>query len=146
MSDIDLLNTAFIETSFFEDDLATIINNNTYYWKFTNFYVVHNLNDVSSLIVMKDLDVGSWILWVYKDLETQVSLNVITIKTADGLINHKNFIFDFYNENEQVLEVYKTYKKKLVSSKSYSTMKKFLEKLNTVYGLDLDKQVIYEDD
>jgi hypothetical protein len=146
MSDIDLLNTAFIETSFFEDDTNTIINNNTSYWKFTDFYVVHNLNETSSFELMKDLDVGSWILWVYEDSETKVHLNAITIKTLDGLVNHQNFIFDFCRTNEQVLEVYKTVQGKLVSIKSYITMKEFLEKLNTVYGLDLDKQVIYEDD
>jgi hypothetical protein len=146
MSNIDLLNTAFIETSFFEDDPSTIINNNTSYWKFTDFYVVHNLNETSSFELMKNLDVGSWILWVYKDLDTEVSLNAITIKTADCLINHTNFIFDFYNKNEQVIEVYKTYDRKIYSEKSYITIKEFLEKLNTVYGLDLDKQVIYEDD
>jgi len=146
MSDIDLLNTAFIETSFFEDDPSTIINNNTSYWKFTDFYVVHNLNETSSFELMKNLDVGSWILWVYEDSETKVHLNAITIKTSDGLVNHKNFIFDFCRTNEQVLEVYKTVQGKLVSIKSYITMKEFLEKLNTVYSLDLDKQVIYEDD
>jgi hypothetical protein len=146
MSDIDLLNTAFIETSFFEDDPSTIINNNTSYWKFTDFYVVHNLNETSSFELMKNLDVGSWILWVYEDSETKVHLNAITIKTSDGFVNHKNFIFDFCRTNEQVLEVYKTSQGKLVSIKSYITMKEFLEKLNTVYSLDLDKQVIYEDD
>jgi len=146
MSDIDLLNTAFIKTSFFEDDPSTIINNNTSYWKFTNSYVVHNLSESLSFELMKDLDIGSWILWVYKEPETQVSLNAITIKTSDGLVNHTNFIFDLYNKNEEVIEVYKSYERKLISNKSYSTMKEFLEKLNTVYRLDLDKQVIYEDD
>lgn len=146
MNDIDLLNTAFIETSFFEDDSNTIINNNTSYWKFTDFYVVHNLDEIASLAIMKDLDVGSWILWVYKDIETRVHLNAITIKTSDGLINHTNFIFDFLNNNEQVLEVYKTSYGKLVSTKSYTKMKEFLERLNNIYGLDLDKQVIYEND
>jgi hypothetical protein len=146
MSDTDLLNTAFIETSFFEDDPSTIINNTTSYWKFTNSYIVHNLSEALSFELIKDLDIGSWILWVYKDPETQVSLNAITIKTSDCLVNHTNFIFDFYNKNEEVIEVYKTYERKLISNKSYSTMKEFLEKLNNIYGLDLDKQVIYEND
>ena len=146
MSDIDLLNTAFMKNSFFEENPSTIINNNTSYWKFTDFYVVHNLNETSSFELMKDLDVGSWILWVYKDPEIQISLNAITIKTTDCLVNHTNFIFDFHNKNEQVNEVYKTNERKLFISKSYTTMKEFLEKLNTIYGLILDKQVIYEDD
>jgi hypothetical protein len=35
---------------------------------------------------------------------------------------------------------------KLYTRKKYKTLKEFLEKLNKIYGLDLDKQVIYEDD
>ena len=102
---------------------------------------------------MRNLEIGAWILWVYKNDIINQKLNVITIKTNEGLVHHKDFIFQMYSQKTEVYEVSITntflnekMDGKLYVRKKYETMKEFLEKLNKVYGLDLDKQVIYEDD
>ena len=66
---------------------------------------------------------------------------------------YKDFLFQLDSQNPDVYEVSITntflnekINGKLHIRKKYKTMKEFLEKLNKVYGLDLDKQVIYEDD
>jgi DNA-directed RNA polymerase subunit H (RpoH/RPB5) len=147
----DILNTAFYEDS--EDENTTHIDSVTSYAKHSNFYCVHNLNEESAEKLMNNLNIGSWILWIYKDDLINKKLNAITIKTNEGLVHHKNFIFEMYFQKPEVYEVSITHTiinqkidGKLYIRKEYKTMKEFLEKLNRVYGLDLDKQVIYEDD
>ena len=147
----DLLNTAFYEDS--EDENTTHIDSVTSYVKHNNSYCVHNLNEQSAEKLMDNLEIGSWILWVYKHDLINKKLNAITIKTNEGLVHHKDFIFQMYSQKTEVYEVSITntflnekMDGKLYVRKKYETMKEFLEKLNKVYGLDLDKQVIYEDD
>ena len=148
---MDILNTAFYEDT--DDENITHIDSITSYAKHTNSFCVHNLNEQSCEKLMSSLDVGSWILWIYKDDMINQKLNAITIRTNEGLVHHKDFIFQFNFEKPEVYEISKTNtylneKKdgKLYIRKKYETMKEFLKKLNKVYGLDLDKQVIYEDD
>jgi len=155
MSDLDLLNTAFYEDTN-ESDFIVHINDVTSYSKFSNFYVEHNLTDESAEKVMKDLEIGSWILCIKKyDI---INLNFITIKTSDGLVHHRNFKFNFIAgpgevgpgevvaEKAEIVEVSSIYNGKVYIKNTYKTMKEYLEKLSSIYGLDLDKQVIYEDD
>jgi ribosome-associated toxin RatA of RatAB toxin-antitoxin module len=142
MSDLDLLNTAFYEDTN-ESDFIVHINDVTSYSKFSNFYVEHNLTDESAEKVMKDLEIGSWILCIKK--YDNINLNSITIKTSDGLVHHRNFKFNFQEEKE-IVEVSSMYDGRVYVKKTYKTMKEYLEKLSKIYGLNLDKQVIYEDD
>ena len=135
----DILNTAFYLES---DDIIS-------YAKHTDFYCIHNLNKQSTEKLMNNLDIGSWILWIYKDNLINKKLNAITIKTNEGLVHHKNFIFQINFQTPEVLEISITQsiiKKELYIRKEYHTMTEFLYKLKKVYGLNLDKQVIYEDD
>ena len=150
MSDLDLLNTAFYEDTN-ESDFIVHINDVTSYSKFSNFYVEHNLTDESAEKVMKDLEIGSWILCIKK--YDKINLNSITIKTSDGLVHHRNFKFNFprnfsplEKEEKEIVEVSSIYDGKVYVKKTYKTMKEYLEKLSKIYGLNLDKQVIYEDD
>ena len=147
----DILNTAFYEDT--DDEYTTHIDFVTSYVKHTNFYCVHNLNEQSAEKLMINLEIGAWILWVYKNDMINQKLNVITIKTNEGLVHHKDFLFQLDSQNPDVYEISITntflnekINGKLHIRKKYETMKEFLEKLNKVYGLDLDKQVIYEDD
>jgi hypothetical protein len=145
----DLLNTAFYEDS--EDENTSYIDSVTSYVKHNNSYCVHNLNEQSAEKLMDNLEIGSWILWIYKNDLINKKLNAITIKTNDGIIHHKNFLFQIYFQTPEIYEISITQSiinnnEKLYIRKKYETMKEFLEKLNKIYGLDLDKQVIYEDD
>lgn len=156
MSDIDLLNTAFyedatdtiekIDTN--ESDFIIHINDNTSYSKFSNSYCEHNLTDESAEKVMKDLEIGSWILCIKK--YDNINLNSITIRTSDGLVHHRNFKFNLPRNSlpleKEIVEVSSIYDGKVYVKKTYKTMKEYLEKLSKIYGLNLDKQVIYEDD
>jgi len=138
-----------------ETNIITQINNSTFYAKFSNFYVDHNLNSEQTETLLKDLDVGSWILWNYSpedysqmyigsedQTKNNITLNAITIKINDGFIHHKKFIFMLHDKLDDVIEVNMFNKQR----KTYKTMKDYLEKLSKIYGLDLDKQIIYEDD
>jgi hypothetical protein len=145
----DILNTAFYEDT--DDEYTTHIDFVTSYVKHTNFYCVHNLNEQSAEKLINNLEIGSWILWIYKNDIINKKLNAITIKTNEGLVHHKDFLFQMYFQTPEVYEVSITQSiinnnEKLYTRKKYKTMKEFLEKLNKIYGLDLDKQVIYEDD
>ena len=105
---------------------------------------------------MKDLDDGSWILWNYIEIKNnlELTLNAITIKIYEGFVHHDRFIFRMIGDLDDVLEVsinetllnYNNDEKKIYVKKSYKTMKDYLDKLSKIYGLDLDKQIIYEDD
>lgn len=138
------------------DNLITYINDSTSYAKFSNFYVDHNLNSEQTENLLKDTDIGSWILWNYNQSgeNCTINLNAITIKINEGFVHHNKFIFNLSDTLDDVIEVdlfetfYKFNKdeKKVYTRKSYKTMKEFLEKLSEIYGLDLDKQIIYEDD
>ena len=148
----DPLNTAFYLDSSSES-ISRHINENTSYVSVrqSNSYCVHNLNEQSAEKVIIDLEIGSWILWVYKDDLINKKLNAITIRTDEGIIHHKDFLFQSNFQESEVYEIdiEKTYIKninKLYARKTYESMKDYLVVLNKIYGLDLDKQVIYEDD
>jgi len=148
---MDILNEAFYEDT--DDENFTHIDPVTSYAKYSNSICVHNLNEQSAEKLMINLEIGAWILWVYKNDMINQKLNVITIKTNEGLVHHKDFLFQLDSQNPDVYEVSITntflnekINGKLHIRKKYKTMKEFLEKLNKIYGLDLDKQVIYEDD
>jgi hypothetical protein len=145
----DPLNTAFS----LDDSFVSHINENTSYASVrqSNSYCVHNLNEQSAEKVINNLEIGSWILWIYKDELINSKLNAITIRTDEGIIHHKDFLFQSNFQKPEVCEidVEKTYiknKNKLYARKTYEIMKDYLVVLNKIYGLDLDKQVIYEDD
>jgi hypothetical protein len=139
-----------------ETENLTQINDSTFYSKFTNSYVDHNLTFEQTVDLLKDLDVGSWILWNYKEHKNnlELKLNAITIKINEGFVTHNRFIFNLFENLDDVIEVninetlseYNKNEMKIYSNKSYETMKEYLEKLSLIYGLDLDKQIIYEDD
>jgi hypothetical protein len=146
---MDILNEAFYEDT--DDENFTHIDPITSYAKYSNSICVHNLNEQSAEKLMRNLEIGAWILWIYKNDMINQKLNVITIKTNEGLVHHKDFLYELHSQNPDVYEVSITNTLinsdgKLYVRKKYKTMKEFLEKLNKVYGLDLDKQVIYEDD
>ena len=48
------------------------INDSTSIAMFADCYVDHNLDDISSELIMKDLEIGSWILRNYKDSENGI--------------------------------------------------------------------------
>jgi hypothetical protein len=146
---MDILNEAFYEDT--DDENFTHIDPVTSYAKYSNSICVHNLNEQSAEKLMRNLEIGAWILWVYKNEMINQKLNAITIRTNEGLVHHKDFLYELHSQNPDVYEVSITNTLinsdgKLYIRKKYKTMKDFLEKLNKVYGLDLDKQVIYEDD
>lgn len=130
------------------DSSFTIIDDYTCYAPFNNSCVIHNLNDEQAENVLKNLEPYCWILRTDKTLNYE--LNAITIKTEDSFIHHKDFYWNFFSDNDdQILILDKTstiINKKLTFKKSYTNMGKFLEKLNKVYGLNIDRQVIYEND
>jgi len=152
-TDDKLINTY---DDFAESDLIIHIDNSTSYSKFSNFYVDHNLNSEQTENLLKNLDIGSWILWNYTEYlnNIKLKLNAITIRINDGFVHHNKFIFRLTDKFNDVLEVNLRQtlsndnldEKKIYANKSYNTMKEFLEKLSKVYGLDIDKQIIYEDD
>jgi hypothetical protein len=115
------------------------INDNTSIAMFANCYCDHNLDDISSELIIKDLEKGSWILRNYKD-ETGIILNAITIKLEEGIVHHKGFKFILKEEPQIYI------KRSYGRIDTYKTMYEYLYKLNDIYGLDLDKQIIYEDD
>jgi hypothetical protein len=120
------------------NDFIRHINDNTSIAMFANCYCDHNLDDISSELIMKDLETGSWILRNYKD-ETEI-MNAITIKLKDGIVHHNGFKFILKEEPQVYI------KRSLSRIETFKTMHEFLNKLNVIYGLDLNKQVIYEDD
>ena len=138
------------------DNLITHINDSKSYAKFNNSYVDHNLTFEQTVNLLKDLEVGSWILWNYIEIKNnlELTLNAITIKITEGFVIHDRFIFDMIENVDDIIEVniYETLsdnnkdEKKIYAKKSYKTMKEYLEKLSEIYGLDLDKQIIYEND
>ena len=92
---------------------------------------------------MKDLEIGSWILRNYKDNSDDNVMNAITIKLKDGIVHHKRFKFILKDPPQIYIYIKKRFNQK---TDTWNTMHEFLQKLNIVYGLDLNKQVIYEDD
>lgn len=136
-----------------------IIDHERCYVKYSQSYVFHNLDQCSSIKVLSDLDTGSWILWHYKQDGNE--RNAITIKLKEGYAHHYNFIFDVFNDNFQIFNILedsskidqnvsKEYinenNKKTYVFEKYKTFYDFLLKLNQIYGLIIDKQVIYEND
>ena len=135
-----LLNIAFIQED--NESITSIIDDERSFTKYSKCYFFHNLNKSSAEKVLSDLVKGSWILWNYE--EKNQKKNAITIKLEEGYVHHYNFIFDIFNEEYEVYieqENQKTY-----VEKKYKTFLDFLKKLNEIYGLEIDKQVIYEND
>jgi hypothetical protein len=141
------------------------------YIKYSEVFFFHNLDEVTSTKLLSDLDNGSWILWHYK--QNGKERNAITIRVNEGFVHHYNFIFDVFNDNFQILDILeynsemdpdipydeiKSYQnnvcdeyiyennKKTYIFKKYKTFYDFLLKLNKIYGLVIDKQVVYEND
>ena len=125
-----------------DDNFIRYINDNTSIAMFANCYVDHNLDDISSELIMKDLEIGSWMLRNYEDSDdkNRILMNAITIKLEEGIVHHKGFKFILKEEPQVYI------KRSYGQVDTCKTMQEFLNKLNVVYGLDLDKQVIYEDD
>jgi hypothetical protein len=123
-----------------DDNFIRHINDNTSIAMFANCYVDHNLDDISSELIIKDLEIGSWILRNYKDSDNGIIMNAITIKLKDGIVHHNGFKFILKEEPQVYI------KRSLSRIDTFKTMHEFLNKLNVIYGLDLNKQVIYEDD
>jgi len=142
----DPLNTAFCEDEE-EPKNFIIINDSTCYAPYKNAAVIHNLNFQSAEKLMENLDQGSWVLWIYRDELSKIKLHAITIKTNEGLVHHKDFLY--YNFEVLEISITKTFINggdKLFIKKIYKNLEEYLDKLNKIYGLDKNKQVIYEDD
>ena len=145
----DELNTGFIDPDY-DDSGINHLTNNLSICSFPNVYCDHNLNETSALEIMKDMEVGYWILWNYAPFKDNgIRLNAITIKLQDEIVHHNNFIFKFFDTGDDIIEFSKNtllFENKITVKKSYKTFHDYLLKLNDVYGLDVEKQVIYEDD
>jgi hypothetical protein len=152
------------------DDLTIEIDHERCYTKYSEIFFFHNLDKESSIKVISDLDIGAWILWHYK--QDGKERNAITIKLKEGYAHHYNFILDVFNKEHQVLNIVELYskldpdilddrmsclrtknighfmekEKKTYVHETYKTFFDFLKKLNNIYGLEIDKQVIYEND
>ena len=150
------LNLAFYDykNSSLEDNDDSGINhmtNNLSICSFPNIYCDHNLNERSALEIMQNMEVGSWILWNYVPFDEQsgIRVNAITIKLEYEIVHHKNFIFRFLNIEDEIIEISKNsviFENKINIKRTYKTFHDYLLKLNEIYGLDIEKQVIYEDD
>ncbi len=136
------------------------INDATFYCTTPNFICDHNLNSNQSEELLKDLENGSWLLRNYidqyklaEDKYISIKLNAITIKLEEGFVHHKGFIFNLTNDKNDVIEVDKwrtffsyEYEKKIHTFREYRRMPDFLAKLSYIYGLNVKRQVIYEND
>jgi hypothetical protein len=144
----DELNTGFIDSDY-DDSEINHLTNNLSVCSFSNCYCDHNLNETSALEIMKDMEIGSWILWNYTPIKDNgIRVNAITIKLQDDIVHHKNFIFRFSIEEDDIIEFSKNallFENKITIKKSYKTFHEYLLVLNKIYGLDIEKQVIYED-
>ena len=118
------------------------INNELSYAKFFNSYVIHNLTETQTENLLTNLEVNSWILRT--DMKYGFNLHAITIKTNEGFIHHNGFLFDYNFKVYIISNSYMT--KTLYYKKKYETMEEFLLYLSNIYGLNIDKQIIYEND
>ena len=141
----------FDDTSFSiidNESSFNIIDDYTSYAPFNNSCVIHNLNEEQAESVLKNLEPYCWILRT--DKTRSYELYAITIKTDDGFIHHKDFYWNFFSEKDDqilILDVTSTIiNNKLTFKKSYANMGEFLQKLKKIYGLNIDRQVIYEND
>lgn len=156
----DILNTAFIE------DNSIIIDHERSYIKFNDFFCCyHRINEEKAEKILSDLDEGSWILWDNSNEKT----NCITIKLKDGYIHHTDFIYNIFDDKYKVYvlvpNIFKILNKDEVDDQKFDYIgsikiqneKKYVQKvyknyydflihLNKIYGLDINKQVIYEND
>jgi len=130
------------------DTSFSIIDDFTCYAPFNNSCVLHNLDEEQAENVLKNLEPYCWILRT--DKTSSYELNAITIKIEDGFIHHKDFYWNLFSEkDEQIFILDKTLTlidKKITFNKSYANMGEFLKKLKEIYGLNIDRQVIYEND
>ena len=97
---------------------------------------------------MKNAEIGSWLFNEY--IEFGILMNSIIIKTVDELVHHKYFIYrpdkkyqivDICNVAMTVCEYISN---EIWIKKIYKTIKEYLEKLVTIYNLDINKQIIIE--
>jgi hypothetical protein len=115
-----------------------------------NIYVIHNFTDDELIIIMKNAEIGSWLLNEY--LEFGIPMNSIIIKTIDGLIHHKYFIFSPHHTYQiadicdEAMAIFEYISNKIWIKKTYVTMEEYLEKLASIYNFDIDKQIIVEDE
>jgi hypothetical protein len=132
----------------YDNNSFSIIDDYTCYAPFNNCCVIHNLNEEQAENILKNLEPYCWILRT--DTTNSYELNAITMKTDDGFIHHKDFYWNFFSEkDDQILILDKTLTlidKKLIYKKSYANMGEFLQKLKEIYGLNIDRQVIFEND
>lgn len=130
-----------------ENSYISHINDELSYAKFNNSYVIHNLTEKQTENLLSTLEVDSWILRT--DIKYGFNLNAITIKTNEGFIHHNGFLFDY---NFEVYIISNSYMmihrptETLYYKKKYETMNEYLLYLSNIYGLDVDKQIIYEND
>jgi hypothetical protein len=128
------------------------INDELSYSKIENCYVIHNLTEKQSEDLLNNLEIGSWIL--RSDNQYGLNINAITIKISDGYVHHKDFYFSLYNNckiyilsRKKYLFLDETNKEQIIwYKKTYDTMKEYLLYLSKIYGLNIDKQIIYEND
>jgi hypothetical protein len=120
------------------------------YNTWNNFYVIHNFTDKELITIMKNADIGAWLFNEYT--EFGVPMNSIIIKTTDGLVHHKYFIYILNKEfevyelcNEAMSTFEYIIPNKIWVKNTYVRMKDFLDKLHTIYNLDIDKQIIIEE-
>ena len=127
------------------------INDELSYSKIENCYVVHNLTDTQTEDLLSNLELGSWIL--RSDKKYGLDINIITIKINDGYIHHGDFYFSLSNEYEvytlsrtKYMFLDENNKNKILYKKTFNTMREYLLYLSNIYGLNIDKQIIYEND
>ena len=118
------------------------------YNEYTNFYVIHNFTDNELITIMKNADIGAWLFNEY--IEFGIPMNSIIIKTMDELVHQKYFIY-MQNNTYQIVDIcdaamsvceYIT--NEIWIKKMYKTMKEYLDKLVTIYNLDINKQIIID--
>ena len=118
------------------------------YNEYTNFYVIHNFTDNELITIMKNADIGAWLFNEY--IEFGIPMNSIIIKTMDELVHHKYFIYRPNNTYQIVdicdaaMSVCEYITNEIWIKKMYKTMKEYLDKLVTIYNLDINKQIIID--
>ena len=101
------------------------------YSKFDNIYVIHSYTDRELVQIMNNAEIGAWLL--NEKHEFGIPMNSIIIKTMDGLVHHKYFIYTLDKEFEVFeicdtsMYIYEYISNKIWIKNTYATMKNFLE-------------------